>query len=245
MKNLQLFTSNPIAQAIVLACLFIISIATNSHAQVVTKNGYDYLLPEKHKTMITIGTGVPYIGIAEYSYGFTDRFSVGLLVGTTTIIPGYGIRLKSVLFQNQSNFRIFMKTPILYYPQTKGLGGEPWLLTWPSFNAEWLFKSGIRWSAGMGVVAAACANDLFGIEHPHVKEGAHHHDDDSIHMHEEDEGFMGDVWNTIQTNIAVPVGNRFSFQAEVAVVFDGTSIADEAWVGDVPVIVFLGMSYAF
>ncbi|MFT6338084.1 MAG: hypothetical protein ACI86M_003239 [Saprospiraceae bacterium] len=44
-------------------------------------------------------------------------------------------------------------------------------------------------------------------------------------------GFMGDVWNTVQTSVFIPIGKQFLFQSEIALVFDGASLADEKWVG--------------
>jgi hypothetical protein len=247
---------NPISSSI-LICLFLFSIQLNSQSQSDSKEFTDAYFPKKNKTMLTVGTGIPYIGIAEYSYGFTDKFSVGLLAGTTTIVPGYGLRIKGVLFQKSENFRVFIKAPILYYPKTKDLGGEPWVLTWPSLNAEWTLDSGIRISGGIGLVAAACANDLLGIEHPHTEphniSSNHEHEDNSHHTHAvstkntmvKQEGFMGDVWNTIQTGMTVPISKKLIFQSEFALVLDGNKVANEAWVGRYPVIVFLGISYNF
>lgn len=246
---------NPISSIII--CCFIFSIQLNSQSQSDSKEFTDAYFPKKNKTMLTVGTGIPYVGIAEYSYGFTDKFSVGLLAGTTTIVPGYGLRIKGVLFQKSEGFRVFIKAPILYYPKTKDLGGEPWILTWPSVNAEWKLSSGIRISGGMGLVAAACFNDLLGIEHPHTEsqifDSSHHEVDNHHHSHApvtnntmvKQEGFMGNVWNTIQTGVTIPVSKNLIFQSEFAVVLDGNKLADEAWVGRYPVIVFLGISYQF
>ncbi len=212
-----------------------------------------------------VGTGVPYVGIAEYTYGFSNKFSAGILIGSTPIVPGYGLRIKGILYQKNENFRVTAKTPILYYPKTKDLGGEPWVLAWPTINSEWKFDSGIRVAAGAGIVAAACVNSLLGLEvedgHHHATEDTqlpeedhsegHHHSTEGHHSQESlmsvmpTAGFMGDVWNTIQTSISIPIGKQFLFQSEIALVFDGTSLADKKWVGRYPVILFVGVSYEF
>ena len=84
----------------------------------------DHLFAEKGRSAVTIATGIPYVGIAEYAYGFSDRFTMGVLVGTTPRVPGFGVRFRNILHSNGDNKRIYLRTPLLYYPQTKGLGGE-------------------------------------------------------------------------------------------------------------------------
>jgi len=251
-------------------------IINTASSQGLQKDKYisDYLFPEKGKSLLTLSTGIPYVAIAEYSYGFTDRFSVGVLAGTTPSVEGYGIRIKSVLFENDNDSRVYAKIPMLYYPQTKGLGGEPWLLTWPVINYEKKLKSGIRFSYGIGVVAAACANDMMDVlgigthEHGPSEEGhhqetghlenittGHQHDQDHhgsmVNDHHQDtmdsgeEGFMGDVWNTIQTGVTLPLTKQWIFQAEIAAVMKGYKIAGEEWVGGPPVILTLGVTKRF
>lgn len=244
--------------------LFLLSaFSFNLNAQNGVKKNYsqDPLFPAKNNSLVMVGTGVPYVGIAEYTYGFSDKFSAGILVGTTPIVPGYGLRIKGILYQKNKNLRVTAKTPILYYPKTKDLGGEPWVLAWPTINTEWKFDSGIRVAAGIGIVAAACVNSLLGLEgedgHHHTTLSEQGHSVEHDHSEEEHnsseilmpemhtEGFMGDVWNTIQTSVSIPIGKQFLFQTEVALVFDGTTLADEKWVGRHPVILFLGVSYEF
>ena len=224
----------------------------------ITDPYHDPLFPAKNEQVLLVGTGIPYVGLAEYSYGFSKRVSIGLLAGTTPIVPGIGIRVKYLMSEYKNGNRLLLKTPILYYPRTRDLGGEPWILTWPTLTYEWRFKSGIRFGIGAGVVAAACVNDLLGIEHTHENEMVdghkgdmhdhlheHHHGDHAFHEQHTDEGFMGDAWNTIQTNLVVPLSPRLNFISEFAVVLDGTKIADEKWVGKHPVILFLGVTHSF
>jgi hypothetical protein len=257
MKN---FTSNVIP---VLLMWFAFSFTLN--AQNATKKTYsqDPLFPSKNNSLVMAGTGIPFLGIAEYTYGFSNKFSAGILVGRTPIVPGYGIRIKGILYQKNDNFRVTAKTPILYYPATKDLGAEPWVLAWPTINTEWKFDSGIRVTAGAGIVAAACLNSLLGLEdeHHHIPENTqtseidhsegHHHSTGEHHSPESlmsvmpSAGFMGDVWNTIQTSVSIPIGNQFLFQSEIALVFDGTSLADKKWIGRYPVVLFMGVSYEF
>jgi len=241
--------------------LFIISVFfTNAFSQdiKVADQFHDPLFPRKGEQVLLAGTGIPYVGLAEYSYGFSKRVSIGLLAGTTPIVPGIGIRVKYLISEYKNGNRLLLKTPILYYPRTRDLGGEPWILTWPTLTYEWRFKSGVRFGVGAGIVAAACVNDLLGIEHKHENEMVdghktdmhdHHHEHShgshTFHEQHMDEGFMGDAWNTIQTSLVVPLSPRLNFISEFAVVLDGTKIADEKWVGRHPVILFLGVTHSF
>lgn len=203
----------------------------------------DYLFPEKGKSSISFYSGIPYVVIAEFSYGFSEKFSLGLVAGTTPKVPGIGLRLKAVLFEQDPSFRLHMKMPVFYYLKTQGLGGEPWFLSWPSLNSEWKLKSGVRISAGIGLVAAACANDLLGIEnHEHA---THSHEEHlEFISHEAEEGFMGGLWNTVQVGAAIPLGLRSVLQTEFALVGQGLKIASEDWVGGPPVILTFGFSYS-
>ena len=199
----------------------------NNNSQLKLVDEHDHLFSKGGKSMVTLATGIPYIGIAEYSYGFSDKFSAGVIVGTTPVVPGYGVRFRGVIYQPSETFRVYARVPAFYYPSTKELGGEPWLLTWPVLNAEWKLKSGVRLSVGTGIVVAACLHSLLG----HSDEG---------------EGFMGGVWNTFQTGIAVPLSRKIMFQAEVSAVFSGLKIAKKNdWVGGPPFILVTGISYHF
>jgi hypothetical protein len=214
-----------------------------AEAQLGNRSINDPLFSSKGKSMITMATGIPYAGIAEYAYGFSDRFSLGIIAGHTTKVPGYGIRVRYI-FHKRESFKIFFRVPIFYYPQTKGLGGEPWFLTWPVVSAEWKMKSGIRFSAGSGFVAAACADALL----TSAGVGKHLHDqvDELIqgdeHPHH-DEGFMGGFWNTYHIGLSVPLSKRVTFQSEVSVVRSGVKKVGADWVGRIPVILVLGFSY--
>lgn len=257
----------------VCALLQFISIQTSAQQASSDTTLNDHLFAAKGHSIVTVATGIPYVGIAEYAYGVSDRFTIGVIAGSTPIIPGYGIRVRNVLYTNHSNRRIYMRTPILYYPETKGLGGEPWILTWPAVNYEIKAKSGIRWSFGFGVVAAACVNDLldmFGLGahlHENATPGAdesaqvHFHnlqfDHHQSHMNENndpadndssdhhDEGFMGGFWNTVQGGFATSIGSRWMFHAEAGLAMNGVALATDDWVGGPPVILTLGFSYSF
>ena len=224
-----------------LMVLLTINIVTaRAQQQPIGINGH--LFPARGKSMVTVATGIPYIGIAEYAYGISDRFSTGIIVGQTPKVAGYGLRIRGIIYHKNESFRLFVRAPILYYPKTKGLGGEPWFLTRPVISGEWKLDSGIRLSVGGVFVGAACANSLLG-----VVNDEHSHDVDVVpaleHDHDNETGFMGGLWNTFHAGIAVPVSKKIVFQLEVSVVMSGLKIAGKDWVGGPPVIVVLGFSY--
>ena len=195
----------------------------------------DHLIPRKGKTITTIATGIPYVGIAEAAYGFTDRFSVGLVVGVlANSAPGYGLRFRYLLAQPSPDLRVYIRMPVLYYPRASSFGCpdcDPWFLTWPAVNAEWRRANGTRLWWGVGVVAAACATTVFGGE------------DEEEEMAE---GLHEGTWNTLQFGFSRPLKRRISFQLEVAVVFKGLKLATPGnWLGGPPVILTTGLSYAF
>ena len=195
----------------------------------------DYLFPRKGKAIATFATGIPYVGIAEAAYGFTNRFSVGLVVGVlANSAPGYGLRFRYLLAQPSPDLRVYIRMPVLYYPRASSFGCpdcDPWFLTWPAVNAEWRRANGTRLWWGVGVVAAACATTVFGGE------------DEEEEMAE---GLHEGTWNTLQFGFSRPLKRRISFQLEVAVVFKGLKLATPGnWLGGPPVILTTGLSYAF
>ena len=223
MKNHKLF-------AMLIAALA--SYTLTAKGQGVSVNRNDHLFSGAGKSMVTVATGIPYVGITEYSYGFSDRFSAGLIVGVTPRVTGYGVRVRAILHERDDDFRLYLRVPILYYPKTKDLGGEPWILAWPVLSAEWKLRSGARLSAGGGIVTASCFDSMlrkFGLR-------SHHEESD------EEEGFMGGVWNTLHVGMTLPVSERLTFHGEVSAVMSGVQIAGKDWIGGPPVILMLGFS---
>ena len=201
----------------------------------------DHLFATKKQSMAMVATGIPYLGIAEYAYGMSNRTTVGLLVGVTPNVVGYGFRFRTILLQNEPDFRVYARIPFFYYDRTEKLGDEPWVLAWPAVNAEWKLQKGTRISAGAGLVAAACAHSLLGID---THEDVHHdHSHGHSHHHSPENGFMGGVWNTYQVGLSHPLSTRVIFQAEFATVMEGFDIASDRWVGGPPVIFMAGITY--
>ncbi len=219
-----------------LSCVAAFIFLTGLNAQEKKIKDHDFLMPKKGKSMIVFNSGIPYVAIGEYSYGITNRFAAGILIGHTTILPGYGIRLKAVIAQPSQDMRILLKSPIIYYPFTRDLGGEPWLLAWPTLTLEWKLKNGARVWTGIGMVGAACTDYLFGSEEAE--------EESQTGMKKEVD--MAKLWSTIQIGYSKPLSNRLSIMAEVAPVFNGLELANpHNWIVGPPVLLTFGLSYAF
>lgn len=202
---------------------------------------HDYLLPKKGKSMFGLNSGIPYIGIAEYSYGISNRFSAGIIYGYTPVLLGFGLRLKAVIAQPNESVRFYLKSPLIYYPKTIALGGEPWLLAWPTLSVEWKLKNGARVWTGLGIVGAACADFIFGGEESD-KEASRNNGSETFN---EKEMEMADLWNTFQFGYSKPLSNKFSFMLEIAPVMRGLKLSPTVeWIGGPPVIVTFGLSYS-
>jgi hypothetical protein len=182
----------------------------------------DHILNQKGKGRITIATGIPYIAVGEYAYGFSDRVTIGVLAGLTPNVEGYGIRARTLLYESTKNFRVRFCSPIIYYPKTKELGGDAWWLTRPNINFEWTNASGFRYIVGGSLILAASEHSLYG--------------------NPANAKFTPGVWNAVHGGISLPVGNGIIFHTETSLVMEGVRVRKE-WVGGPPVILVLGLSY--
>ena len=194
----------------------------------------DHLFPAKGTPQLTIGTGVPYLGIAEVAYGFSDGFSVGAIIGKTPHTTGYGVRLRAKLYQPNPNFRVYFRAPIFYYAKTKRFGNEPWILTWPVVAAEWKLNAKGSFSVGAGFVEAHCIASLF--------KGKNHHGDEETN-HEM--GFQGGFWNTFHAGYAWSINKSLLVHAETSLVMKGFHLAGDDYVGGPPFIMVLGLTKNF
>ena len=212
-------------------------------SQPISLHRNDHLFAASGHSMISITTGIPYVGITEYAYGFSDRFSLGFMAGVTPHVEGYGLRVRAILSQPSEKFRIYFRAPLFYYPKTKDLGGDPWVLGWPVISGEWTVGSGTRVSVGGGAVVTSCYHSLLrhlGLRKSHVKAAEEDNTEEKEHK-----GFMGGVWNTLHAGIAFPVTSNITFQSEASLVMSGIKIAGNDWVGGPPVILVTGFSYSF
>lgn len=204
---------------------------------------HDFLMPAKGKSMVEFYTGLPYVAIAQYSYGFGNRVSVGVIYGYTPFERGYGLRMKALLTAPSETFRLSIKSPFIYYPGMKNGENEPWVLAWPALNGEWKLKNGSRIWTGVGVVGAACVDYLF---EPKGNDPHNGHDpDDPYHPPVEGEE-MTSLYNTFQFGYSKPLSNSWSFVAEVAPVMEGFKLkSPNGFLDTSPIILTLGLSCSF
>jgi len=185
--------------------------------------GGDGLFPEGGHVTLGASTGVPFVGIGEVGYAFTDRFTLGAIGGITPSVVGAGVRPRLSIYEGGA-YRVTLVMPILYYPKTHMSGEEPWFLTNPVLSLERRFGA-VRAHAGLGLVAAACADSLF--EHDHAS------------------SFMGGVWNTVQIGGAWKVARATEVFGDAQLIMRGVRPAGDEWIGGPPVVVALGVTQRF
>lgn len=182
---------------------------------------FDHVINRRGGSRFTLATGIPFVGVAEYAYGVTDRFTVGVLGGITPAVEGYGVRLRSVIFQKHDHYRVYFCTPVIYYPTLSG--GDPWWLARPNINFEWVKKNNVRYKFGGSAFLAASNNSLFG--------------------NSRNATLKPDVWSSVHGGVSLPIGRNLSFQTEVSYVSKGIRPIND-FVGAPPVVLVLGVSYS-
>ena len=204
-------------------------------------NNYDYLMPEKGKSMLEFYTGLPYIAIGQYSYGFSEKFSAGIIYGYTPHVRGYGVRVKAIIAQPSESMRIYFKSPFIYYPKMSPDVVDPWVLAYPSVNIEWKFKNGGRFWTGAGVIGVACLDYLIGSEEEEENTEVGPRSDPGV-MEKEP---MAEIMNTIQFGYSKPLSKRSSFVIEVAPLMEGFKfVTPHGMIHDLPAAVTLGFTYS-
>lgn len=187
---------------------------------------HDPAFPGGGHVSTSLATGVPFPALGEVALGIGDRFAIGVIGGATPKVPGFGIRPRLALFDT-GRVRGIVAAPSLYYPFTDDAGGNPWVLTRPSFVVEHRWRSGVRLGGGMGFVAAASTAYFAG---------------DKKAPGYGEQGFESGLWNTVNVTFSAPVSRTASVFAEGALVMRGIRLAGDEWVGGVPFTVALGVA---
>jgi hypothetical protein len=183
------------------------------------------------------GSSVPApVAIGEVTYGFSNKFSMGVVGGTTGTLSVVGIRLAGNFYQ-KNNFRLLGHLSIIYYPERKGtylfdqshVDVMPWMLSMGFLDAEWRLRNGVRLSAGMGLLETHCVDGMMNLLFNSKGEA--------------DEVFQ--VFNTLRTSVAIPLSRRFTLQPEAIMVMRGAQIvsSDTEKVG--PLYLYLHFVYTF
>ncbi|MDZ4715859.1 MAG: hypothetical protein SH819_10365 [Cytophagales bacterium] len=207
------------------------------------QNQNDPHFPATHKLnagIITTYTGStpPPVLIADVNYGISNRFSVGIIGGTTGTMALVGVKLNAVLYQ-QEKFRSIFRMVSVYYPERNGtflFDNEnryvmPWMFTFGVVDGEWKSNNGTRWSIGMGLLETHCVEDMamwFG----HL--GGHEH-----------EGSLIEMFNTVQASASIPVSSRITIRPELIVVMRGLRVINLHEFKVNPVAPYLNIVYSF
>ncbi|MDX1585511.1 MAG: hypothetical protein R3222_02160 [Balneolaceae bacterium] len=187
---------------------------------------FDHVINRRGESRISMLTGIPIVGTAEYAYGISDRLTAGVFGGYTPFEEAVGIRVRTVLYQKKNSFRIYYCTPVVFYPQSNRADPEPWWLIRPNINFEWLVNSGFRYKFGSSIIGAAPHRHLFGGDETVVQR------------------LSPELWTAIHGGFSIPVGKRFSFQTELSYITKGTDTITDFF-GGPPLLAIIGFSYTF
>jgi hypothetical protein len=236
-----------LAIMIFMTVLFIISLFQEASAQTTNRFDNDPFFPARHRFNVGLYTSyrgpsiAAPVAIGEVTYGFTKRFSMGFIVGTTGTLAVVGIRLAGSVYQKE-NFSLKYRMSVIYYPERNGTflfdrtsqQVMPWFLSTGLLDGEWRMKSGLRWSVGMGLLETHCADGMMNLilgRKPSAEE-----EKNELPFH---------LFNTFQGAVSIPLSSRFTLRPEAIFVCHGLHLigADDPKVS--PVILYLNLVYAF
>lgn len=185
---------------------------------------FDHVINQKGESRVSFFTGLPVVASTEFAYGISNRLTAGVFFGYTPFEEAIGIRVRTVLYEQTESFRIYYCTPVIYYPQTRRLNPDPWFLTRPNINFEWMKTPRLRYKFGGSIIASSSQEDLFG--------------DPSKSRH------SPGLWTAVHGGISTRMGSGLSFQAELSYVMKGLQTID-SFFGGPPFILMTGFSYTF
>lgn len=185
---------------------------------------FDHVINHKGESRVSFFTGLPVVASTEYAYGVSNRLTAGIFFGYTPFEEAIGIRVRTVLYENSERFRIYYCTPVIYYPQSRRLNPDPWFLTRPNINFEWMKSPKFRYKFGGSLIASSSQEDLFG--------------DPSKSKH------RPGLWTAVHGGISTLLGSNLSFQAELSYIMKGVQTIDDFF-GGPPFILMTGFSYTF
>ena len=186
--------------------------------------GFDHVINSQGESRVSLLTGIPFVGTAEYAYGVSDRLTFGILGGFTPFEEAVGIRVRTVVYQKKESYRVYYCTPVVFYPQTNMPDAEPWWLIRPNINFEWLANTGLRYKFGGSLIGVASHRRIFGKPL--------------------NEKLTPELWSAVHAGVSMPVASQLSFQAEFSYITKGLRTVD-TFFGGPPVLAILGFSYTF
>lgn len=185
---------------------------------------FDHVINSRGESRVSLLTGIPIIGTAEYAYGVSDRLTFGVLGGFTPFEEAFGIRVRTVVYQKQESYRVYYCTPVVFYPQTNMPDAEPWWLIRPNINFEWLANSGLRYKFGGSLIGVASHQRIFGKP--------------------SNERLVPELWSAVHAGVSMPVASQLSFQSEFSYITKGIRTID-TFFGGPPILAIIGISYTF
>lgn len=175
--------------------------------------------------------------LVDVTYGVRDRFSVGVIGGTTGAQSLAGVKLNAGIMQH-GDFRMNYRMVIIYYP---GRNGEylfdhsdqhivPWMLSMAVIDAEWRTSRGIRWSVGMGLLETHCVEGMKRFFNKTV---------------DESRTMPFEFFHTVQGSASFPVSNRLTIRPEVFLVMKDARLVRSGDFKVHPVNPFIKLIYTF
>jgi len=187
----------------------------------------------------------PPVLFGNITYGISNKFSVGVVGGTTGNLAGCGIKLNAVIWQKKS-FRIAYRMISIYYPERNGkflfdrsdLHVMPWMLSMGVIDTEWRTKKGIRWALGIGMMETHCIDGMIKL----FSNLGHHRQAEE----EEDGDLPFETYTTLQAGVSIPISKKLTFHPEVFTVFkDGRLIKPGEHKVGFPIIATVSLTYSF
>lgn len=239
--------SENLALMLLMFILLIVSFFQDAKGQ--TPNSYrnDPYLPGKHKFsagFITTYRGASVaapVMIGDVTYGISNRFSVGIVGGTTGTLSLVAAKIAADIYQKR-NFRLLYRMSMIYYPERMGVylfdktnqNVMPWMLTMGLLDAEWKTKGGVRWAVGMGLLETHCIDGMMSLILGQ-----------KLDEEEEEDELPFELFNTLQASVSIPVSKKLTFRPEAIMVFQGTKFVsgNEHKVG--PLNIYLNLVYNF
>ena len=241
-------TQNPhgrLALAAFLIIMFIVSWFQEAKAQGPDRFQNDPHFPARHN--FSTGIYTTYRGssaaapvlIGELNYGFKNRFSLGLIAGTTGTLALLGVRMAAGIYQKE-NFRLLYRMSIIYYPGRHGTflfdntnkDVMPWILSMGFLDAEWRTGKGLRWSIGMGLIETHCVDGMMNLLGRTPGPG-------------EEADLEFEVFNTIQGSVAIPLSKRFTLRPEAIAAMSGVQFVSGDDHKVTPLYLYLYLVYTF
>ena len=142
-----------LALLLFMSIMLILSLFQDANAQGEDRFKNDPYFPGKHKFTAGVitsytGTTPPPVLIADVTYGVSNKFSFGIVGGTTGNLALCGFRLHANLLEH-NNFRLLYRMTNIYYFERNGTflfdktnkQVMPWMLTLGMLDAEWRFAT--------------------------------------------------------------------------------------------------------